>query len=74
MSQSTYWNKHELEEREAKRKIDEDMIEVMMKATDGYPGSMEVVMQEINPPQPEMGTVCVWCGEEACEEWTVVLL
>jgi hypothetical protein len=61
----------ELEEREAKRKRDEDLIEVMMKATAGYPGSEEVVTQEINPPEPEMGTVCVWCGEEPCE-WTVV--
>jgi hypothetical protein len=62
-----------LEERDAKRKWDEkNMIEVMMKATAGYPESKEVVMQEINPPQPEMGTVCVWCGKEPCE-WTEFL-
>jgi hypothetical protein len=62
----------ELEERETKNRIDEHMIEDMiMKATAGYPGSKEVVTQEINPPQPEMGTVRVWCGEEPCE-WTMV--
>jgi hypothetical protein len=47
------------------------MIKVMVKATAGYPGSKEMVTQEINPPHPEMGTVCVWCGEEPCE-WTEV--
>jgi hypothetical protein len=40
------------------------MIKVMMKATVEYPGREEVVTQEINPPQPEMGPcLClVWGG------------
>jgi hypothetical protein len=41
----------------------------MMINTPGYPGSEELVQQEVNPSQPEMGTVCVWCGKEPCE-WT----
>jgi hypothetical protein len=61
----------ELEELEAKSKLDDDMIKVMVKATAGYPDNKEIVMQEINPPQLEMGTVCVWCGEEPCK-WTEV--
>jgi hypothetical protein len=63
--------KQELEKRVAKRQRDDDMIKVMLRVTARYPGSKEVVTQQINPPQPEMGTVCVWCGEEACE-WTEV--
>jgi hypothetical protein len=59
----------ELQEREAKRKREEETIKVMMLNTPGYPGSEELVEQKVNPPQPEMGTVCVWCGEEPCE-WT----
>jgi hypothetical protein len=59
----------ELQEREAKRKREEEIIKVMMINTPGYPGSEELVQEEVNPPQPEMGTVCVWCGEEPCE-WT----
>jgi hypothetical protein len=59
--------KQELKESEAKRA----RMMVMMNATAGYPGTEEVVTQEINPPQPEMGTVCVWCGEDPCE-WSEV--
>jgi hypothetical protein len=61
------------EEREAKRKRldNETKVQAMMDATAGYPGEEEVETQEIDPPQPEMGTVCVWCGEEPCE-WSDV--
>jgi hypothetical protein len=41
----------------------------MMVNTAGCPGGEEVVTQEVIPPQPEMGAVCVWCGKEPCE-WT----
>ncbi len=43
----------------------------MIRATAGYPGEAERVTQEIHPPQPAMGLVCVWCGEVPCE-WSEV--
>jgi hypothetical protein len=61
----------ELEERAARKKREEELIQGMMEATAGYPGSEEELTPGVGHAEPEMGTVCVWCGEEPCE-WTQV--
>jgi hypothetical protein len=62
----------EVEEREARRKSDNEVVQSMMNRTAGYPGGEEPQdVSESCPAQPEMGTVCVWCGEEPCE-WVKV--
>jgi hypothetical protein len=61
----------ELEEREARKQREDELIMGMMEATAGYPGSEEEVMPGVCHTEPEMGKVCVWCGEEPCE-WTQV--
>jgi hypothetical protein len=69
MLQSTYLNKNS---RSTRRKHGDNIMWAMMKATVGLPGGKEMVTKKINPPQPEMGAVCVWCGEEPCEWWSEV--
>ncbi len=62
----------EIEEREARRKSELEVVQSMMDRTAGYPGGEEPRDDlEPCPAQPEMGTVCVWCGEEPCE-WVKV--
>jgi hypothetical protein len=57
----------ELKEREARRKIDKEVVQSMMNRIAGYPGGKEPEdVLKPSPAQPEMGTVCVWCGEELC--------
>jgi hypothetical protein len=58
----------ELKEREARRKVDDEVVQSMMTSTAGYPGGDEPEdVLDSYTAQPKMGTVCVWCGEEECE-------